>query len=193
MNGDKCAQCGTPAAPDAKFCESCGAPLRAASQLAQGPAVAAPAYAAPDVERRYQGVAIRFVALLIDGIIVGIIARILIALFAPSAITFDVSARTFSISPAYYVVLAIIFLLYFTLLLGRFGQTVGMMAVKIKVIRDADGGQISYGAALVRTILLLVDECPWVIPYLLGAILIWTSDKKQRVGDRVVHTVVVKA
>jgi len=28
---------------------------------------------------------------------------------------------------------------------------------------------------------------------LLGAILIWTSDKKQRLGDRVAHTVVVKA
>ena len=32
MDEDKCAQCGTPAAPGAKFCESCGAPLAAATQ-----------------------------------------------------------------------------------------------------------------------------------------------------------------
>jgi hypothetical protein len=31
VNQDKCAQCGTPASPGAKFCESCGAPLTAVS------------------------------------------------------------------------------------------------------------------------------------------------------------------
>ena len=43
MNEEKCAQCGTPATPGAKFCESCGAPLTAAPQPAQSPVVAAPA------------------------------------------------------------------------------------------------------------------------------------------------------
>jgi uncharacterized RDD family membrane protein YckC len=61
------------------------------------------------------------------------------------------------------------------------------------VVREADSGPISYGAAFIRTILLLIDEIPYVIPYLLGAVLIWTSDKKQRLGDRLAHTVVVKA
>jgi uncharacterized membrane protein YvbJ len=42
VNEEKCAQCGTPAIPGAKFCESCGAPLTAASQPVQGAAVAAP-------------------------------------------------------------------------------------------------------------------------------------------------------
>jgi uncharacterized RDD family membrane protein YckC len=68
-----------------------------------------------------------------------------------------------------------------------------MMAVKIKVVSEANGGPITYGAAFIRTILLYIDQIPYVIPYLLGAILIWTSDKKQRLGDRVAHTVVVKA
>ncbi|MGA7470092.1 MAG: zinc ribbon domain-containing protein, partial [Halobacteriota archaeon] len=81
---DKCAQCGTPAPPGAKYCESCGAPLAAVTQPVQGPAAAEPAavytapraqapYSAPGVEMPYQGVAIRFVALLIDAIILGII------------------------------------------------------------------------------------------------------------------------
>ena len=198
MDEDKCAQCGTPAAPGTKFCESCGAPLPAAAQPAQGSASAASAsaYAAPEPQVQYQGVAIRFVALLIDGIILGIISSILIFLFASSAITIDASTGAVSIGPAYYAAVAlgiVIELLYFTLLLGRYGQSVGMMVVKIKVVSEADSGPITYGAAFIRTILLYIDEIPYAIPFLLGAILIWTSDKKQRLGDRVAHTVVLKA
>jgi uncharacterized RDD family membrane protein YckC len=52
-----------------------------------------------------------------------------------------------------------------------------------------DGSPITYGAAFVRTILLIIDL---LFAGLVGAILIWTSDKKQRLGDRLAHTVVVK-
>jgi uncharacterized RDD family membrane protein YckC len=192
VNEEKCAKCGTPAAPGAKFCESCGAPMAAASQPVEGPAIArpAPTYEAPIP---YQGVAIRFVALLIDGIILAIVFWILLALFAGSAISYDVSTGAYSISPAYYavyVVYVIIDLLYFTFLQGRYGQTVGKMAVKIKVVKEADGSPITYGEALIRTILVIIDG---LFAYLVGAILIWTSDKKQRLGDRLAHTVVVKA
>ena len=199
MEDEKCAQCGTPAAPGAKFCESCGAPLVAVAQPVQGPAavtqpVQGPAatepaaaytapraqmpYPAPVVEMPYQGVAIRFVALLIDAIILGIITSVI------------------SLVGGYYageVLGFLIGLLYFTLLLGRYGQSIGMRVVKIKVVSEADSSPITYGAAFVRTILLLIDAIPYVVPYLLGAILIWTSDKKQRLGDRVAHTVVLKA
>ena len=197
MNEDKCAKCGTPAAPGTKFCESCGAPLPAAAQPAESSAAAASAYAMPEPQVQYQGVAIRFVALIIDGLILGIIDYTLIFLFTGSATTIDTSTGAVSLGPAYpayYVALGIVLgLLYFTLLLGRYGQSVGMMAVKIKVVSEADSGPITYGAAFIRTILLYIDQIPYVIPYLLGAILIWTSDKKQRLGDRVAHTVMVKA
>jgi len=73
-----------------------------------------------------------------------------------------------------------------------YGQTVGKMAVKIKVVKE-DGTKISYIDALVRTVLLVIDAIPYFIPYLLGAILIWSSGKKQRLGDRVAHTIVVSA
>jgi uncharacterized RDD family membrane protein YckC len=107
--------------------------------------------------------------------------------------SFQVSSVTPSaLAPLGTVVAIIIDLLYFTLLLGTYGQTVGKMAVKIKVLKE-DGTRISYVDALVRTILLVIDAIPYVIPYLLGAILIWTSDKKQRLGDRVARTIVVSA
>lgn len=198
MDEEKCAQCGTAAVPGAKFCESCGAPLAAASQPVEGPAITkpAPTYAAQAVEMQYQGVAIRFVALLIDVIILGIISSILTAPFTASAVSYDAATGAFTLGATYYALIGVTFLielLYFTLLLGLYGKSVGMMLVKIKVVKEESGAKISYGDALVRTILLLIDAIPYFIPYLLGAILIWTSDKKQRLGDRVAHTVVVKA
>ncbi len=192
---EKCAQCGTPAATDAKFCESCGAPLAAASKPVEGPAITqpAPTYTVQGTEMQYQEVGIRFVAILIDTIILGIIGWILFAVFGASAITVDAVANTVSIASTYYVAIAlylVIYFLYFTLLEGHGGQTVGKMAVKIRVVRGADGSPIDYGAAAVRTILRIIDG---LFIYLIGAILIWSSDKKQRLGDRVAHTVVVPA
>ena len=193
MDEEKCAQCGTPAVPGAKFCESCGTPLVAASQPVEGSAIMepAPTYAAFGAEAQYQGVGIRFVAFIIDAIILGIISSILTVPFAASAISYDAATGAVTIGAAYYALIGVTFvieLLYFTLLLGLYGQSVGMMLVKIKVVKEADSSKISYGDALVRTILLLIDAVPYVIPYLLGAILIWTSDKKQRFGDRIAHT-----
>ncbi|MGZ4864196.1 MAG: RDD family protein [Halobacteriota archaeon] len=198
MEEEKCAQCGTPAVPGAKFCESCGAPLAAATQSVEGPAITAPAstYTAQGVEMQYQGVGIRFVAFIIDAIILGIISSILSAPLAASAVSYDAATGAVTIGSAYYALIGVTFvieLLYFTLLLGLYGKSVGMMLVKIKVVKEEGGAKISYVDAFVRTILLLIDAIPYFVPYLLGAILIWTSDKKQRLGDRVAHTVVVKA
>ncbi len=195
MNEDKCTYCGTPASPGARYCESCGSPLPATSRPPEAStAQPAPSYAVPGAATPYQGVAIRFVQFIIDAVIYGIISSVVTVPFS-SAISIDQTTGAVSIGPVYAVVAVLSFiieLLYFTLLLGYFGQSVGMMAVKIKVVREDDFSKISYGAAFVRTILLIIDAIPFVIPYLLGAILIWTSDKKQRLGDRVAHTVVIK-
>ena len=72
-------------------------------------------------------------------------------------------------------------MLYFIALEGNYGQTVGKMAVRIKVVRE-DGTKIDYTDAVVRNVLRIIDLIPYFIPYLLGAILIWMSDKKQRLG-----------
>ena len=202
LNENQCAQCGAPAAPGAKFCESCGAPLAApAAQPARATFAPAPAYQAPrsyvpHVAPPYQGVAIRFVALLIDTIIIAIIGGILSVPFNALAVITNSASGTVTLSLASAVgglVSLAIFVLYFTLLEGHYGQTVGKMAVKIKVVRETDGAPIDYSEAAVRTILRFLDLIPYIIPYLLGAILIWSSEEKQRLGDRVAHTVVIKA
>ena len=202
MNENQCARCGTPASPGAKYCESCGAPLGTQPAQAVQPTFApasgyqAPRSYVPHVAPSYQGVAIRFVAILIDTIIIAIIGGILSVLFNALAVITNSPSGTVTVSPASAVgglVSLAVFVLYFTLLEGHYGQTVGKMAVKIKVVREADGAQIDYSEAAVRTILRFLDLIPYIIPYLLGATLIWSSDKKQRLGDRVARTVVVKA
>jgi uncharacterized RDD family membrane protein YckC len=74
----------------------------------------------------YEGVALRFVATLVDWIIIFTIAGILAILFQ-SQLSGAVSL--------------LIFILYFILLEGAYGQAVGKMAVKIKVVRE-DGTKI---------------------------------------------------
>ena len=202
MNENQCARCGTPASPGAKYCESCGAPLGTQPAQAVQPTFApasgyqAPRTYVPHVAPPYQGVAIRFVAILIDTIIIAIIGGILSISFNALAVITNSPSGTVTVSPASAVgglVSLAVFVLYFTLLEGHYGQTVGKMAVKIKVVREADGAPIDYSEAAVRTILRFLDLIPYIIPYLLGATLIWSSDKKQRLGDRVARTVVVKA
>ncbi len=200
MNEEKCARCGTPTSPGAQFCAACGAtltgqrtqpPQQVPPAMQPSPTYQAPAYYT-GTPTPYQGVAIRFVAILIDYLIIGVISGILAIPLLVAAIVNvtngNVSAVSLGSIVALSVVGLVVWFLYFTLLEGRYGQTVGKMALSIKVVRDADGAPIDYGEAAVRTVLRIIDG---LFDYLIGAIFIWTSDEKQRLGDRVAHTVVV--
>ncbi len=135
----------------------------------------------------YQGVAIRFVALLIDSIILGIIGWILGVLFGVYTTGFTMNPQG-AIS-GWGIVTFIIYIAYFTYLEGTRGQTIGKMAMKIRVVRE-DGSRIDMGTAFVRNILRIIDG---LIFYIIGAMLILTSRKKQRLGDRAAKTVVIRA
>jgi uncharacterized RDD family membrane protein YckC len=129
-----------------------------------------------------QGVAIRFVAQLVDVIILAIIFLIL-GFSGAGTIIIDASTTKVSISPFFgplILIDVIIAFLYFTLLEGHYGQTVGKMAVEIKVVREADCAPIDYSEAAVLTIQRFLDLISFIIPYLLGALLIWSSEEKQR-------------
>jgi len=195
VDENRCAQCGTVTSPGAKYCESCGAQV--APQGMQPPALGPLAYQAPayytGAPTPYQGVAIRFVAILIDYFIITIIAGLLVLPFFAAAVAVSAVSENVSTIAWGSVVIAsllgvVIWFLYFTLLEGHYGQTIGKMALNIKVVREADGMPIDYSEAAVRTILRIIDG---LFDYLIGAIFIWTSDKNQRLGDRAAHTVVV--
>jgi len=134
----------------------------------------------------YQGIGPRLVAQVIDGIVLFFVYYLGWAAVL-GRFTFEVhlyGAEALSAMAAY----ATVGFLYFTILEGVRGATVGKMAMKIRVVRE-DGSPCGFGPSIVRNILRIVDV---IGVYIVGAIFIQRSDRKQRLGDRVAKTVVVK-
>jgi uncharacterized RDD family membrane protein YckC len=71
---------------------------------------------------------------------------------------------------------------------GANGQTFAMQWFGVRVISE-DGGRASMGQLLVRWILLLIDT---IFAGLLGLLVIVCSRYRQRVGDHVARTLVVR-
>ena len=68
------------------------------------------------------------------------------------------------------------------------GRDLGKMALGLRVIKT-DGTPIAWLDSLIRNLLRIIDG---LFAYLVGAILIWNSPRKQRLGDRAANTVVVR-
>jgi uncharacterized RDD family membrane protein YckC len=71
---------------------------------------------------------------------------------------------------------------------ARFGATLGKLAVGLRVTLE-DGSRLDWRASLIRNLLRIVDGFAF---YLVGAVLVWTSPRRQRLGDRVAATLVVQ-
>lgn len=69
------------------------------------------------------------------------------------------------------------------------GQTVGKMILGIIVVKE-NGEPCDFFAALLRNVLRIIDNLPSF--YLLGFIVMAITEKRQRLGDRLAGTVVVK-
>ena len=114
----------------------------------------------------------RFVAALIDGILLGIVSGILTAL-----------NRNLG-----YAVETLLSLAYFTYLEGSSsGQTIGKKAMGIRVIDFAGGGSIGHGRAFIRWIGRFVSG----IACLLGYFWMLWDKEKQTWHDKLATTVVV--
>jgi uncharacterized RDD family membrane protein YckC len=135
---------------------------------------------------RYAGVGRRAVALAIDW------AISLVWAWPLAETRVGDSSFTFSLRGWPFVAWAVIWLAYFVILETAVGGTVGKLALGIRV-RSATGARIGAGASLVRNLLRIVDAFPYAIPYLVGAIAVWTSSERRRIGDRAAGTVVVLA
>ena len=79
---------------------------------------------------------------------------------------------------------------YFAIMESRYGQTLGKMALGIKVVNESDGRAPGTRAAVLRTLLRIVDG---IGSYLVAFVVALVSDKNQRLGDMVAKTVVVRA
>lgn len=133
---------------------------------------------------RYVGVGRRFVAVVIDGII-GFVWTYPFLDIDRSPGYLHAQLR----GGGFFGVFAI-GILYSTVMEALFGATIGKFATGIRVVRE-DGAKLDVPSALIRNTLRVIDVLPF--GYLLGAVLVWTSPKNQRLGDRIAKTVVVDA
>ncbi|WP_254840797.1 RDD family protein [Natronomonas marina] len=134
----------------------------------------------PDLGTERDVVGKRVLAFLIDAIGVGVVLSIVtnFAFLVSESLGFLLSGLG-----------TVAFFAYFIYLEAEYGQTVGKMLMNIVVVTD-DGEFISYRESAIRTLLRLVDALPFF--YIVGLAAIYVTDRKQRVGDIVADTVVVK-
>lgn len=135
-----------------------------------------------------QGVGIRLAAYLID----------VVAMSLPTAFAIAVgfgqnvpSPQDVIKNPPGWLLLAIgvVQLLYFTILEGAFATTLGKRACGLRVVAVADWSRCGWLRAFVRNLLLPLDE---YLLYLPGVIAIATTTRRQRIGDLLAGTTVVR-
>lgn len=133
--------------------------------------------------KNYVGLGLRFVALIIDGIIFGLLGYLI------GAVTGGTSGAGFELEGGPAFLYYLLSFLYYILMEAFMGGTVGKLALGMRVELE-DGSPITIGASIIRNLLRFVDFLPFA--YILGMIMISTSPLKQRLGDRVAKTVVIK-
>jgi uncharacterized RDD family membrane protein YckC len=116
----------------------------------------------------------RLVGLLIDGILLNVLSSLLIRLAIHGAGVYFVGLGLDAI--------------YFTLLIGASrGQTLGQMAMGIRVIDFNSGGPIGYGRAFIRWLVSLLSAAVFLLGYFW---MLWDKEK-QCWHDKAANDVVV--
>ncbi len=140
----------------------------------------------------YAGLRDRFLALLIDILALGAlffpITRIVKGVWLMSAADHRWVNGLFITDPLCVAFLVAMFL-YFALLEGLVGATLGKRLAGLRVVVKG-GGRPGLWAGLLRNALRLVDGLPCLS--ILGVVLILRSPERARVGDRLAGTRVVR-
>jgi uncharacterized RDD family membrane protein YckC len=161
------------------------------ASLPRSERVRQPEWSALSAMPRRAGLPRRFVALMLDSIIVFFPLAIVIGLMTGGGYAersegslnagVDVSGRAFWL-------FVLLWLAYYVFGEALTGATIGKGMVGIRVV-DEHGEHPSLGAAIGRNLLRPVDG---LFFYLVGAIFALASPRRQRLGDRAAHTVVVR-
>jgi uncharacterized RDD family membrane protein YckC len=136
----------------------------------------------------YAGFWIRFGALLIDGIILGITNAIIQVSVVLTVMPGGTAPSTgLTIGSVLLIMLPILLgITYDTLMVGKYGATVGKLACHIKVV-TADGGSVSYARALGRYFGRLLSSFTLLIGFIIAAF----DPEKRTLHDRLCNTRVI--
>ncbi|QLH33043.1 MAG: RDD family protein [Cyclobacteriaceae bacterium] len=153
----------------------------------------------------YAGFWLRLVAIIIDGIIIGvaqsfIFVPILAALglgFANSVETMDISdpdqaagimASVMAMMGGYWILSLTIQVLYSTLMeSSKLQATVGKLALGLKVT-DLQGNKLDFTKALIRNLCKIISNFTLLIGYIMAGF----TEKKQALHDMIASTLVLK-
>jgi uncharacterized RDD family membrane protein YckC len=140
---------------------------------------------APGVE--FAGYGARILAYIIDGILVGVGVWVIAFL----SILMGGGSELNIVSTILLGAAILLGLVYFPFFWQRTGQTPGMQALNIRVVRDRDGGPVTWGSAILRLIGYGINSIVFGIP--IGWLWILFDSRRRGWHDLIGSTVVVKA
>jgi uncharacterized RDD family membrane protein YckC len=195
-----CSVCGHSNADDSMRCSNCGSPLAMAATLSGGGQVgsaAGPAPAAAQDAKSHTlaagsvlaGIGDRAIATLLD-IIVAASPFAVIGMWAAvrwGGVTSNGFQLQGTAAGVAFGAVAILGFLYFWLMEGVFGATLGKFILNLRV-RRLNGSSIGMSKSLVRNLSRVVDA---IGVYLVGFLIANFSNRKQRLGDHLAGSVVV--
>lgn len=129
------------------------------------------------------GVGRRAVAILIDSVLLFVVGYII------ALATGGTTKEGFNIQGGPAFLWFGIALVYYVVMEATSGATLGKKAMGLKVVKEG-GEPLDWQASIVRNLMRIIDG---LFFYLVGAIVVWVSKRKQRLGDMAAHTLVVKA
>jgi uncharacterized RDD family membrane protein YckC/ribosomal protein L40E len=200
-----CPRCGTKqsmfAAADNKICAGCHAVNEVSSQFCYKCGLKLPEQAGVYVNVEYGGFWLRFCAYLIDSTIISVATGLFTIpwvvwmnnLTESAAYKYaeDTSAMDTRIGLWTLLMLLGIILVavaYYTIAVGKWGKTLGKMAVGLKVVK-ADGEKVSYARALGRYLAYILNGFTFYLSFLIIAF----TPKKRGLHDYIADTIVVKS
>jgi uncharacterized RDD family membrane protein YckC len=129
----------------------------------------------------------RILATLVDGLLFGAVGTAMANFFGTIAFhdTFGIEIHLTGVAWAVWMGLIA---LYYVLMEGYLGQTLGKMLLGIKVVREGTGEVPGLKAAVIRTLLRIVDG---LFSYAVAFVAVLATHKGQRLGDMAAHTLVV--
>ena len=133
----------------------------------------------------YGGFWVRFAARFLDGLLLEAVLVPLNLVLASSISSGPRSLATFSLN---YAIAITVGVCYETLLIGKYGATLGKMACKLRVV-NADGSKVSYGKAFGRY--FAANWISGLFTLCIGYIMAGFDDEKRALHDRICGTRVV--
>lgn len=141
-------------------------------------------------ELRYATVLTRFAAVFLDGLILGAVN---FGIGLISSLTMAHPAGTqpkgaFAFQAILFTIEIAIALSYETIMVGKYGATLGKMACKIQVV-TADGGRVSYGRAAGRYFGKMLSSFTCLIGYIMA---FFDKPQNRALHDRICNTRVIQ-